>query len=70
MLVTRGCIMVLGALSWLSPIVRASRYLCLPISEAVYEFVPILLVRCFPNPVLERAIVIDGDFWYIRKEEA
>ena len=59
----RGGIMI-------SPIVRPSRYHCLSIGKAVNKAVPILLVGCFPNPVLERAVVIDGDFWYIRKEEA
>ncbi len=44
----------------ISPIVRPSRYHCLSISKAVNKAVPILLVGCFPNPVLERAVVTSG----------
>ena len=61
--------MISGALSWLWPVIRPSGYHCLSISEAVDKFVPVLLVRCFPNPALERAVVVDSDFWYIGKEE-
>ena len=39
------------------------------VGETVDEFIPILLVGCFLDPILERAVVVDGDFRYVGKEE-
>jgi hypothetical protein len=69
LLVLRGGIVIPGASSWPWPVVRPSGYYRLSISETVDKFIPVLLVGCFLNPVLERAAVVDGDFRYVGKEE-
>ena len=69
LLVLRGGIVIPGASSWPWPVVRPSGYYRLSISETVDKFIPVLLVGCFLNPVLERAVVVDGDFRYVGKEE-
>jgi hypothetical protein len=43
--------MISGALSRSWPFVRARREFCLPVDEASYELVPVLLVECFSDPV-------------------
>jgi hypothetical protein len=69
LLVLRGGIVIPGALSGSWPFVRLSGYYCLSVGETVDEFIPILLVGCFLDPILERAVVVDGDFRYVGKEE-
>ncbi len=61
--------MVAGALSWLRPFVRADRNDSMSISKAHDQLVPVLLVCCFFYPVLEGAVLIDGNFRYVSKEE-
>ncbi len=53
--------------SW--PFVRPNGYYRLSVCETVDKFIPILLVGCFLNPILDRAVVVDGDFRYVGKEE-
>jgi hypothetical protein len=59
--------MVPGASSRSWPFVGASRYFCLPVNETSHELVPVLLVGCFSNPILEGAVIVNGDFRYVRE---
>ncbi len=65
-----GCIMISGALSRSWPFVRARREFCLPVNEAGYKLVLVLLLECFLNPVFWGAVVIDGDLRYVCEKEA
>ncbi len=69
LLVLRGGIVIPGGLSGSWPFVRPNGYYRLSVSETVDEFFPILLVGCFLDPILERAVVVNGDFRYVGKEE-
>ena len=69
LLVLRGGIVIPGASSGSWPFVRPNGYYSLSVGETVDKFIPILLVGCFFNPILERAVVVDGDFRYVGKEE-
>jgi hypothetical protein len=46
-----GCIMISGASSNSWSLVGARREFCLPVDEAGYKLVPVLLVECFSDPV-------------------
>jgi hypothetical protein len=59
--------MVPGASSRSWPFVRMSRYFCLPVDETSHELVPVLLMGRFLNPILEGAVIVNGDFRYVRK---
>ncbi len=65
-----GGIVIAGASSWSRPFIRVDRNGSMSIGQACNQLVPVLFVQCFPYPVLEGAVFVDGNFRYVSKEEA
>ena len=61
--------MIPGASLQVGPFVGASKYGCLSVDKAGHKLCPVLLVGRFFNPVLKGAVIIDGNFRHICKQE-
>ena len=70
MLIWGGSVVVARASSWAWHFCRACRNGGLAVREACDEVVPVCFIKSFIEPILEGAILIDGDFGNIGKEEA
>ncbi len=70
MLVRGGGIMVSGTASWLRPLVGARGNGDLSVEKTCNQVVPVFFIQGFMYPMLEGAVVVDGDFRYVGKEKA
>ncbi len=64
-----GGIIVSGTASWLRPLVGARGNGGLLVKKTCNQVVPVFFIQGFTYPMLEGAVVIDGDFRYSGKEK-
>jgi hypothetical protein len=69
LLVQRGGIVIPWASSWSLQFCGACGNGGLSVSEACNEVVPVFFIKGFVNPVLEGAIIINGDFRDVREKK-
>ncbi len=69
-LVWGGGVMVSGTASWSRHLVGARGNGGLSVEKTCNQVVPVFFIQGFTYPVLEGAVVVDGDFRYVGKEKA